>query len=324
MSAESSFRKINYGLRPAKNIERKMMSEMLGSLAVFRPLTEYCYIGLGSVYFTDFALFHRQWGLAPMYSIEKDEEGLKRAEFNAPFSCIDVLGGKSEAVLGGIDFRRPSIVWLDYDTELNINALGDIQTVLLRQCRAGFSGVFLAITIDVESKRLNHPRSVEEEELEDWPDDPVEQFRKLVGDSHLPPDLQSNKLQGDEYSETCREVIMAKVTATVTSVEGWRCAQIMNFHYADGAEMATIGVLMYKVAEEDTYRKAQFDKIPYARQDKDPYRIEAPNLTFREMSALGRDINSLACPKTVPVQEEDFQKFKRIYRYFPAFVEAEL
>ncbi len=107
MSEQSSFRKIDYSLRPGKNVERKMISEMLGRLAVFRPLAEYCYIGFGSVYFTDFALFHRQWGLSPMYSIEGDEEGMRRASFNAPFSCVNVLRGRSAALLPTISFDTP-------------------------------------------------------------------------------------------------------------------------------------------------------------------------------------------------------------------------
>jgi len=91
MSREPSFRKINYSLRPGKNIERKMLAEIFSRLAVFRPLSDYSYVGFGSVYFTDFALFHRQFGFCPMYSIEEDEEGKERAPFNVPFGCIKCI-----------------------------------------------------------------------------------------------------------------------------------------------------------------------------------------------------------------------------------------
>ncbi len=58
-----SYEKIHYGLRPAKNIERKMMCECFWRLSAFHPVHNYRYIGFGSVYFSDFLLFHKVLGI---------------------------------------------------------------------------------------------------------------------------------------------------------------------------------------------------------------------------------------------------------------------
>ena len=38
---------VNYNIRPCKNIERKMMCEMISCLATVDELSEYRYIGMG-------------------------------------------------------------------------------------------------------------------------------------------------------------------------------------------------------------------------------------------------------------------------------------
>ncbi len=62
----SSFEKINYNLRPNKCIERKMMCETLSRLSHLEHLHNYRYIGLGSPYFSDFSLFHKNLGITEL------------------------------------------------------------------------------------------------------------------------------------------------------------------------------------------------------------------------------------------------------------------
>lgn len=73
-----SFEKINYSLRPAKNIERKMILEALYRLSSFHSIREYQYIGFGSTFFTDFSLFHKNMGINDLYSIEIEEDYKER------------------------------------------------------------------------------------------------------------------------------------------------------------------------------------------------------------------------------------------------------
>ena len=90
-----SYEKINYALRPAKSIERKMLCEVFRRLTPLGKLESYRYIGFGSTYFTDFILFHKSLGINSMISIEKDEGNKDRFNFNLPFRCINLKFGSS-------------------------------------------------------------------------------------------------------------------------------------------------------------------------------------------------------------------------------------
>ena len=86
----ASYREIDYRIRPAKYAERLMMVEAFRRLR-FGSIESYQYVGLGSVYFSDFSLIHRTLGISKMVSIEKNEEDKSRFIENAPFSCIELL-----------------------------------------------------------------------------------------------------------------------------------------------------------------------------------------------------------------------------------------
>ena len=51
-----SYESVNYVLRPAKNIERKMFCEAFRRLAEFGRVDSYRYVGFGSTFFSDFSL----------------------------------------------------------------------------------------------------------------------------------------------------------------------------------------------------------------------------------------------------------------------------
>lgn len=79
-----SYRIINYALRPAKAIERRMLCAALAGLHRFQRIEDYRYIGFGSIYFSDFQLLHRELGISDMLSIEKDVAAEACFRFNLP------------------------------------------------------------------------------------------------------------------------------------------------------------------------------------------------------------------------------------------------
>ena len=109
----NSYEKINYALRPNKNVERKLILECFNTLKAKFNIEAYRYIGLGSVWFSDFILFHKFANLKKMISIEISSKN--RFDFNSPFSCVKVKLGKTTQVLPTLPYRDPTICWLDYD-----------------------------------------------------------------------------------------------------------------------------------------------------------------------------------------------------------------
>ena len=118
-----SYKKIDYRLRPAKNVERKMLAEAFNRLSKFAPVNSYRYIGMGSLYFSDFILFHRSLGFQKMISIEAEEKEpqQERFKFNKPFNCVDIKFGFTSKILPNLNWDTRDVIWLDYDGKLNLD-----------------------------------------------------------------------------------------------------------------------------------------------------------------------------------------------------------
>ena len=64
--------KIDYTLRIQKNVERKILTDIIGELNFFMPVNKYRYIGFGSFYYKDFLLLQEKFTIHNGISIEKD------------------------------------------------------------------------------------------------------------------------------------------------------------------------------------------------------------------------------------------------------------
>lgn len=311
---KSSYEKINYALRPAKNIERKMILESLQRLTEFGRLDAYRYVGFGSPFYSDFSLLHRQLGLRTMISIEEDTEKAERFVFNKPFGCIRLILGDSNDVLPGLDWDQRSIVWLDYDGKLDAAKLADVRTVVT----SAASGSVLIVTVN------SQPDSLEENRLE--------LFEKRLGSHNVPLGTKSSQLEGWELAMTSRIVIGNSITDALNDRNGalqpehrFDYKQIYNFQYSDGARMLTVGGVLHDGGHAGKFAACDFDSLNFVSMNDEPFSIPVPSLTFREMRHLDEQLPIATELPTVPdVPEEDVERYAELYRYFPKFVDAEL
>src|SRR5688572_12025690 len=83
-----SFKRVHYELRPAKQVERRMIIDALRlmSLSGF-PIDDYQYTGMGSIFFVDFILFHKFLGISDMVNAEHSAIP-NRVTFNQPYDFI--------------------------------------------------------------------------------------------------------------------------------------------------------------------------------------------------------------------------------------------
>ena len=70
--------KIDYSLRVQKNVERKILGDIIYTLNYFAPLEKYRYIGFGSCYYKDFLLLHEKYNIHSGISIEIDNRAFSR------------------------------------------------------------------------------------------------------------------------------------------------------------------------------------------------------------------------------------------------------
>ena len=153
----ASFEKVNYALRPAKAVERKMLCECFRRLSQIARVDSYRYVGFGSTYFSDFTLIHRALGITDLVSIERETNKKERFELNRPYGSINLMFGESTELLPELDWQPRTIMWLDYDGKLNADVLADIGTF----CRSCTAGSVLVVSVNVhpdegtDEKRLS-------------------------------------------------------------------------------------------------------------------------------------------------------------------------
>lgn len=327
-----TYEKINYGLRPAKAIERKMLCEVFRRLSPFARVDAYRYIGFGSTYFSDFVLFHKSLGIKNMISIERDEENEARFRFNRPFSCIRIEFGESTEVLPKLSWDTKTIIWLDYDGKLNNGVLADVSFF----CASAVSGSMIIVTVNAHPERSDSVNEVlgdASPNAEELAEHRLQQFTDRIGEDKVPEDISGKNLAGWRMAGVCRRIIENEILQTLNERNGGRdpgsklCyKQLVNFHYADGAKMLTVGGLLYEEGEDHKVAYCSFNNLLFVRSDDEPCSIQVPSLTYKEIRHLDEQLPTEDCARleASAIPREDLERYAQVYRYFPRFAETEL
>ncbi|WP_420745295.1 O-methyltransferase [Photobacterium damselae] len=323
---------INYSIRPAKTVERKIIRDIFFNLSSFYPLENYRYIGFGSKYFSDFKLFHKDLHIEDMVSIEGDVDNARKYEFNKPFKCIDLKLGMSTEVLTELEYVKPYICWLDYDYALKQSVLDDID-ILLENI---LSGSVVSVSLNVRPYRIMALR----EELSSTNGTHSELLRQklesIVESQFVPISIPERGLNKVEvFSEIIRNIIVNKINNKINQINSAVddedkiiFNQIYNFFYKDGAEMSTWGWVFYKKSEQAKYDLCNFERLNYYSNNQEIYSISIPNFTIKEINKLleympyQEPIDRDDLPIEI-YKEEDVRDFSKIYKYYPSFVSAE-
>lgn len=313
-----SYRKIDYRVRPGKYAERLMMVEAFRRLR-FAAIESYQYVGLGSVYFSDFSLIHRSLGITKLVSIERAEHDKKRFEANVPFRCVELRWGDTATEIPKIDWSLRSIVWLDYDGRLDKSVLGDVRHVAAH----AVSGTVLAISVQSRFDRV----------VDDNGDDAsVDALKESLGEDRVPLGTKTSDLRGDGTGALFRDVLIEEISNTLRdrnagrhTGQAVRFKQFMNFRYEDGVRMMTVAVVFYDAGQEGLVASCQFADLTFYREDERIFDIQIPKLTPREAMRLDSQLPcSFEDYEFAPIPERDARQYSEIYRYFPniAFVDG--
>lgn len=307
-----SYRTIDYRIRPAKHAERLMMVEAFRRLR-FGSVESYQYIGLGSVYFSDFNLIHRALGISKMVSIEREEEDRQRFEDNIPFGCVEMLWGDTAAQLPNVNLSQRSIVWLDYDGRLDRDILGDVAEV----CRRAASGSVLAITVQC---RFDKGSSGEGE------GGAVDALVDALGEERVPFDLKPSELFGAGTGRLFRQIIVQEMEDALAARnigvhvgQRMQYRQILNFRYEDGVKMMTVAFVLYDAGQQGILDMCSFDELSFYRANEETFDIAIPKLTTREIRRLEGQmpINDPDNLELGAIPKRDADQYSSIYRYFP-------
>lgn len=317
-----SFKKIDYRLRPAKHVERIMLCDTYRRLR-FESLERYQYIGMGSVYFSDFILFHKALGIQSMYSIESvvTPQVQRRFEDNRPFSNVTMLWGSASTVLPTVDLSKKSILWLDYDGRLDVGVLNDISAVTSRIS----SGSMLTISVQCLP---NNGARVEGFDFKESSKTQLLDFAThTFGKQRVEAKWKESDLAGWGTAIFFRELLQNELNSALATRNGVpdtqkiAAKQVIHFHYSDGAYMLTVGWVFHSADDEPIFESCNFPGLDFYRPAEDSFKISLPLLTLRELRSLERQ---LPLPDASDVELGsipigDATKFIALYRYFPNF-----
>ena len=312
----ASFDAVNYSLRPNKTIQRLLAFDALAALRGILPWQDVAYIGLGSIWFTDFVMAHKRLGIDRMISIESDPIGYRRALYNRPFRSVRVLEGMSFDVVP--DFyddpemmRQPWIIWLDYDQPLGEDAIVELRGVIEK---APDNSVLLT-TVDASGKKYGV-----------GPEEKATSLRRLLGDV-VPDRLDKEALaEPDGFAMTLAdrlEVFLDSVARSCARAGGWVPA--FRLPYRDKAAMVTVGGIL---ASPDTLERCRALVAAPTWIARSSRVVVAPHLTLRELAVLQAQLPQAANLDRAAVQalgfdlgQDQIEVFQSYYKYYPAFAQ---
>lgn len=320
--------KIDYNLRPAKQIERKMLCEAFRRLSFFQAIESYRYIGFGSFYFADFKLIHKSLGITDMLSFEIESRKRRRFEFNNPFRCVKLRFGHSNRLLRDYWRKRRTILWLDYDNPLDKFCLRDVGFF----CNNATSGSVLIVTVDAQAEsepaKLDQEFSAFKERVND--DIDVSTTDDVTERERIPFGVDAKSLAGWGTAKVSHRIIIneiAKVVSERNSLQSDKLNfhQLFNFHYKDTAQMLTVGGILCADSESDKLQACDFGSLDFVRTGLNPYTIDLPRLTFREIRYLDSQLPMNPSKlRSRGIKADELRKYAKLYRWFPSFAEVEM
>jgi hypothetical protein len=292
---------VDFRIRPSKAVQRHMIVETCRRLAAFAPLSEYQYVGFGGLEFIDFDLMHRALGLSEMFSIESNTYELARYRFNSPFKAVKILPGRASDQLGVIDWGRLSIVWLDYEQQLDEEVIRDVELL----CGRLQPGSALFVTVNATPPtRIEGRRS---------------ELVQMIGEARIPSNVTDESLAKWGLADAQHRVLTDLITAYLRDRPvraEWM--QVLAIRYADDARMQTVGGIVAAPAIRQVLETCRFKDLDFVRlADEAPLAVRVPMLTAKERRALEEqlpigDAKQLDVPG---LSESDKSAYLQIYRY---------
>jgi hypothetical protein len=308
-------RQFSYFLRPAKQVERKLLLQGLHRLTqAGYPINSYRYLGFGSIYYVDFLLFHKYLYIDDMVCVEHGP--FPRAmRFNLPYQFIRLELKSLGTFIPELDRQRQHLVWLDYDYALNDDVLQDVGGVVA----VVPPGSVVVVTVRAQPPEASVPgegdacRMKRRKRI-------LQKLQKQLGS--LAPALSLADLNPARLA-----AISSNGLAEYMAVEAQRRTpqlafhQLFSYRYADGANMVTVGGLIDVKGASAAIDEAVVG-WPHAIRDAatPPEEIVVPWLTPREKAWFDQAIPVTDAP--FELLEDELKGYEQFYREYPAYHES--
>jgi hypothetical protein len=279
-------------------------------------IRKYKYVGMGSIHFIDFSMFHKYFGISDMLSVEASEDIDNRIIFNTPYK--NVVQTKTGEFIGDaiadLDSERSHFLWLDYDDVICDFMIRD----LIYAITTLRSSSILLFTVDTEPPKRNAGTDSYETRQQ------TQEYYYSVASKYLASDMQTDDFSYDNLHHINIRVIANAIQSSMNSTDR-KFHPIFNFIYKDGHRMLTIGGMVVDSTDEEKLKNSPVFDANYARKsfDDQPFYINVPKLTRREQILLD---SFMPCedgwkPDEFEISIDDVKAYKDIYRFFPSYAE---
>lgn len=322
LQLSKSYLSVQYALRPAKQVERRMLLDalLLLSEAGF-PVRDYQYTGMGSIHFVDFAMFHKLLGIHSMLSVEAATDIRDRVQFNAPYkNAVDLARDQAIGdVIPNLSPQKRHFLWLDYDNVLSEYMLRDLTLAATTLP----SGSLLLVTVDTEPPGF--PEGGKKHTEENYSVSCAREYFERVAGDYVRPNDGDADFAYDLLPAVNTRAIRAAIENGQRGRSDAQFRLMFNFLYADGHRMLTLGGLIGGVSEFRRLGKSRLPSAAYYRGNYNvgPYPIRVPCLTRREQMHLDENMPWQGDwqPDAFELPKQDLEDYARIYRFFPTYGE---
>jgi hypothetical protein len=317
---EGSFTRVNYLLRPAKQVERKLLLQALHFLSrAGYVISDYCYAGFGSIYYADFQLFHKYLYIKNMVCME-NRAIPGRMAMNKPFDFISLRMEEASEYLAQVDQSIPHFLWLDYDDSLDEEKLAAIASAATTLAL----GSIILTTVSTRIHSIDRASNVEAEILRR--EEVASTFNATFG--HLLP----HKVEPKHLAKARIPALFTNVLSSLLEQQvGLRSdgpvafMQLFNFLYADGAPMLSYGGIIDTPERLGELKARGIQDLRFISTDSAPRRIFVPYVTTREKAWLDQNLHACAQPDpSLPFEltAEELSNYLTYYKEYPVYSES--
>lgn len=310
--------KINYSIRPSKQIERKLIINKLSDLKKYNiHIGSYKYIGFGSFYFIDFIMFHKFLKINEMTTIERGEIP-KRIEFNKPFDFIEVKMCPFSDFIPTISKEankgKNHLIWIDETKCLTNSFLQDISLT------ASILNPYSILIITVNAEKHSYTNNYIEKDNRKLSDEEINtelskkfnlEFRNLKIKS------EPKNFSHQNLPDVIKKTIDISVNESTGKRNGFVTLKIFDYIYSDNARMLTLGYMIIPEHELENMKNGNIHL-------EETLEISVPQLTQLEQKWLNQNLNKLKSNSddlAFELKENDLLNYLKFYNEYPNFSE---
>ena len=319
--SEDSFDKISYYLRPKKQIERKIFIEILRTMQLkFDEFDfgNYNYVGMGSVYYYDYLLFHKYLNIRNMVSFDSADNP-ERFIYNKPYDFINFENLTSTEFLRSYTSSLNSLIWIDYDSKIIDKDEHTLYETLVDDlaliCQKTIKNDFFILSINC---KLTTDKDIRKN------------IRKNLA-KYISPEITHDFFTEKNFRFVVEDIVV-NLIEEFTKHKSVKFQKLFSFFYEDGAPMYTIGGVFSNETKLKEIIDLEFPLLKTQIVD-----IDVPHLTYKEKILLDSLISNTVVNNKIDfniieekleqngLKSSSIKKFKNyfdFYKYYPQYYEG--